>query len=105
MRGTLQPVKGEPDKRADGEVERPKNDYRPSSALCARAADCAAGALLESIEMFDVYRGIQVGLGKKSVAFSLTFRAADRTLTDDEVQKAMEKVQAVCAEKYNAIRR
>ena len=65
----------------------------------------AAGALLESIEMFDVYRGIQVGLGKKSVAFSLTFRAADRTLTDDEVQKAMDKVQATCAEKYNAIRR
>ena len=65
----------------------------------------AAGALLESIEMFDVYRGVQAGLGKKSVAFSLTFRAADRTLTDDEVQKAMDKVQAVCAEKYNAIRR
>ena len=65
----------------------------------------AAGALLESIEMFDVYRGVQAGLGKKSVAFSLTFRAADRTLTDDEVQKAMEKVQAVCAEKYNAFRR
>ena len=65
----------------------------------------AAGALLESIEMFDVYRGVQAGLGKKSVAFSLTFRAADRTLTDDEVQKAMDKVQATCAEKYNAIRR
>ncbi len=62
----------------------------------------AAGSLLESIEMFDVYRGIQVGLGKKSIAFSLTFRAADRTLTNEEVQKAMEKVQAVCASKYDA---
>ncbi len=62
----------------------------------------AAGSLLESIQMFDVYRGVQVGLGKKSVAFSLTFRAPDRTLTDEEVQKAMDKVQKVCAEKYEA---
>lgn len=65
----------------------------------------AAGNLLESIEMFDVYRGIQVGLGKKSIAFSLTFRAADRTLTNEEVQKAMDKVQNVCASKFGAILR
>ncbi|MEG2315406.1 MAG: phenylalanine--tRNA ligase subunit beta, partial [Clostridia bacterium] len=63
----------------------------------------AAGNLLESIQMFDVYRGLQVGLSRKSVAFSLNFRAADRTLTDDEVQKAMEKVRKVCAEKYGAM--
>ncbi len=62
----------------------------------------AAGKLLESIQMFDVYRGIQVGANKKSVAFSLTFRAPDRTLTDEEVQKAMEKVKQTCAQKYNA---
>ena len=62
----------------------------------------AAGNLLESIEMFDVYRGVQVGLGSKSVAFSLTFRAGDRTLTDEEVQKAMDKVMKVCADKYQA---
>ncbi len=62
----------------------------------------AAGKLLESIEMFDVYRGAQVGEGKKSVAFSLTFRAPDRTLTDDEVTKAMDKVRKVCDEKYGA---
>lgn len=65
----------------------------------------AAGNLLESIEMFDVYRGIQVGLGKKSIAFSLTFRAADRTLTNEEVQKAMDKVQAVCENKFGAVLR
>ncbi|MCI5956755.1 MAG: phenylalanine--tRNA ligase subunit beta, partial [Clostridiales bacterium] len=62
----------------------------------------AAGKLLESIQMFDVYRGIQVGANKKSVAFSLTFRAPDRTLTDEEVQKAMEKVKQTCAQKYGA---
>lgn len=65
----------------------------------------AAGNLLESIEMFDVYRSIQVGLGKKSIAFSLTFRAADRTLTNEEVQKAMDKVQAVCESKFGAVLR
>ena len=63
----------------------------------------AAGNLLESISMFDVYRGAQLGENKKSVAFSLAFRAPDRTLTEAEVQKAMEKVQKVCAEKYQAL--
>ena len=63
----------------------------------------AAGNLLETITLFDVYRNIQqVGIGKKSVAFSLAFRASDRTLTDAEVQKAMDKVQKLCAEKYAA---
>mgnify|MGYP003303683049 CR=1 FL=1 len=62
-----------------------------------------AGNLLENIEMFDVYRGAQIGEGNKSVAFSLTFRAADRTLTDEEVQKAVEKVMKVCAEKHEAV--
>lgn len=65
----------------------------------------AAGKLLESIQVFDVYRGIQTGLGKKSVAFALIFRAPDRTLTDDEVQKAMDKVLKVCDEKYHIARR
>lgn len=62
----------------------------------------AAGNLLESIALFDVYRSLHIGAGKKSVAFSLAFRASDRTLTDAEVQKAMDKVQALCAEKYQA---
>ena len=52
--------------------------------------------------MFDVYRGAQVAAGKKSVAFSLTFRAPDRTLTDEEVQAAMDKVTHVCAQKHGA---
>lgn len=47
------------------------------------------GKTLESIELFDVYEGAQIGLAKKSVAFSLTLRAADRTLTDDEADTAV----------------
>jgi phenylalanyl-tRNA synthetase beta chain len=63
----------------------------------------AGGSLLESIEMFDVYRGAQIGSGKKSVAFSLLFRAPDRTLTEPEITKAMDKVQRSCAEQYGAV--
>ena len=53
--------------------------------------------------VFDVYRGVQIGEGNKSIAFSLTFRAADRTLTNEEVQTALDTVQKVCAEKYGAV--
>ena len=62
-----------------------------------------AGNLLEHIQLFDVYRGAQVGPGKKSVAFSLTFRASDRTLTEPDVQKAMEKVVRACAQLHGAV--
>ncbi|MDD2484884.1 MAG: phenylalanine--tRNA ligase subunit beta [Eubacteriales bacterium] len=48
--------------------------------------------LLEDVALFDVYRGKQIAEGQKSVAFSLTYRAKDRTLTDDEVIKVHSKV-------------
>jgi phenylalanyl-tRNA synthetase beta chain len=51
-----------------------------------------AGKILESCELFDVYEGEQVGEGKKSVAFSLIFRAKDRNLESAEVDKAVDKV-------------
>ena len=43
---------------------------------------------------FDIYEGEQVGEGKKSVAFALTFRAKDRTLADTEINEIMEKILA-----------
>lgn len=52
----------------------------------------AAGKLLEKLELFDVYKGQQIPEGKKSVALSLTLRAADRTLTDEEADNLMAKV-------------
>ena len=51
-----------------------------------------AGQYLESLELFDVYEGEQVGEGKKSVAFALAFRSADHTLKDDEVNPAIDKI-------------
>lgn len=50
------------------------------------------GGILESYALFDIYRGAQLGENKKSVAYSLSFRASDRTLTDDEVNAVMEKI-------------
>ena len=48
--------------------------------------------IIESFALFDVYRGAQLGDNKKSVAYSIVFRAADRTLTDDEVNAVMQKI-------------
>ncbi len=47
------------------------------------------GKLLEKVQLFDVYRGAQIPAGKKSVAYALILRAADRTLTVEECDKAM----------------
>ncbi len=52
----------------------------------------AAGKLLESVTLFDVYEGEQVGQNKKSVAYSMTLRGADRTLTDTEADQTVEKI-------------
>jgi phenylalanyl-tRNA synthetase beta chain len=60
----------------------------PEDVPAARLAEvvrAGAGDLLASLEVFDLYRGEQVGEGNKSLALRLDFRAPDRTLTDDEV--------------------
>ena len=58
----------------------------------------AAGKLLRKINLFDIYRGVGIEPGKKSVAFSLELRADDRTLTDEDsvgvVNKVLEKLEA-----------
>ncbi|NLG11350.1 MAG: phenylalanine--tRNA ligase subunit beta, partial [Coriobacteriaceae bacterium] len=53
----------------------------------------AAGARLDELRLFDVYRDVEkVGEGKKSLAFSLSYRASDRTLTSEEVELVHQKV-------------
>ena len=52
----------------------------------------ASGKNLESVSLFDVYEGEQIPEGKKSVAYSAVYRAADRSLTGEEVQKSFDKV-------------
>ncbi len=52
----------------------------------------AGGATLEGVKLFDVYEGEQIADGKKSVAYSATFRAADRSLKGEEVQAVFDKI-------------
>ena len=57
-----------------------------------------AGELCEEVHLFDIYRGVPIQPGEKSVALSITLRAADRTLTDEEAENAVKKVLANLAE-------
>ena len=50
------------------------------------------GSYLESYELFDIYEGDQIEEGFKSVAYSVVFRAKDKTLEDAEVQEAMDRI-------------
>ena len=61
-----------------------------------------SGELLESVKLFDVYRGPQIGDGNKSVAYALVFRAQDRTLTDEEINPVFEAILKALEEKVNA---
>ncbi|MBR6120747.1 MAG: phenylalanine--tRNA ligase subunit beta [Oscillospiraceae bacterium] len=87
---------------------------RDLSVLCAETVTVgaleacitqAAGDLLKEIQLFDVYRGVGILPGKKSVAFSLLFRAEDRTLTDADIEPAMERVLKALEEQLGAVRR
>jgi phenylalanyl-tRNA synthetase beta chain len=70
----------------------PGDEVRQKLARTAQAA--AGGAFaVEQVAVFDVFQGGGLPEGKKSLAFSLVFRAADRTLTDDEVNGAFQKLQ------------
>lgn len=66
------------------------------------AARGAAGPELGEARVFDVYRGDQVGPGRKSVALHLVFRAPDRTLSDDDVAVLRERIVAALASQFGA---
>ena len=60
------------------------------------------GKLVESINLFDVYKGKQIKDGYKSVAYSISFRAKDRTLTNEELNAPMDKILKELSEKLGA---
>ncbi|MGO0577485.1 phenylalanine--tRNA ligase subunit beta [Ornithinimicrobium panacihumi] len=64
-----------------------------------------AGELLESIQLFDVYRGDQVGADEQSLAFRMHFRAPDRTLKTEEVNAARDAAVARAAKDHGAVQR
>ena len=65
----------------------------------------AAGKLLRNVRLFDIYRGVGVPEGKKSMAFSLELRADDRTLTDSDSEAVITKVLSALTEKISAVLR
>ncbi len=77
--------------------------------VAARAVEDAvrdgAGELLEDVRLFDVYTGPQLGESRKSLTFALRFRAADRTLTEDEASAARDAAVRCAAERVGAVLR
>src|SRR5690606_21831219 len=100
-----------PASSAQGSTSESEMRYRPIPRFPSIQRDLAllvpegvaAGAVLETIErhggpflrhvhLFDVYEGDQVPEGFRSLAYAMTYQASDRTLTDDEVEKAQEAI-------------
>lgn len=77
-------------------------DVDVNAADIEKAMTKAAGQNLTQITLFDVYTGKQVEEGKKSLAFSLTFQSNDKTLTDAEIDPAIEKIVAKLQKDFNA---
>lgn len=75
-----------------------------SGAVAATLRE-GAGALLESVRLFDVYTGPQVGEGKKSLAYALRFRAPDRTLTEAETGAARAAAVDLAVQRHGAVQR
>lgn len=105
-----------PASSAHGSASESEMRYRPIPRFPSIQRDLAllvpegvaAGAVLETIErhggpflrhvhLFDVYEGDQVPEGFRSLAYAMTYQASDRTLTDDEVEKAQEAIRAALA--------
>jgi phenylalanyl-tRNA synthetase beta chain len=64
-----------------------------------------AGELLEDVRLFDVYTGPQIGDGRKSLTLALRFRAADRTLTEDEASTARDAAVKTATDRVGALHR
>ncbi len=69
-----------------------------AAAEVVAAVRAAGGPLLATVEVFDVYRGAQIGAGEVSLALRLAFRSPERTLTDDEVAERRTAIEAALAE-------
>jgi len=80
-------------------------DADVSAAAVIDAVRAGAGELLEDVALFDVYTGPQIGQGRKSLTLALRFRAADRTLTEDEASAARESAVAAASAQLGATQR
>ncbi|WP_288797699.1 phenylalanine--tRNA ligase subunit beta [uncultured Arsenicicoccus sp.] len=80
-------------------------DEQVPAAVLERALRDGAGAELEHLALFDVFRSDQLGPGKKSLAYRLTVRAADRTLTTEEVSAVRDRAISAAAQATGATQR
>ena len=62
----------------------------------------AGGKRIEKIELFDVFSGEQIGAGRKSVAYAITMRSPEGTLTDEEVEAVMKKILKALEKDFGA---
>ena len=65
----------------------------------------SGGKYLKGCTLFDVYQGSHIAEGKKSVAFSLTMRSDEQTLTDEHAEETMKKVLDALEKNFNAVMR
>jgi phenylalanyl-tRNA synthetase beta chain len=80
-------------------------DENVSAAQVQAAIEASGGNLLASITLFDLFRGEQIGAGKKSLAYRLTYQAPDRTLTDAEVAKVRARIVKKLSDELGAVLR
>ncbi len=80
------------------------DDSVPAAAM-QQAIEEAVGAILENTRLFDVYKGKGIPEGKKSVAYSMSLRAADRTLKDEECDQAMQQAITALEKGFGAVLR
>lgn len=67
-------------------------DESTPSAVVEEAIRAAGGKLVTAVRLFDIFRGEQLGAGKKSLAYSLTYQLPDRTLTDSDTQQVRQRI-------------
>jgi phenylalanyl-tRNA synthetase beta chain len=87
--------------QSDRDVSFYIDEGTPHGAVEAAIRE-AGGPLLESVHLFDVYTGQSNPAGRKSLAFALRYRAADRTLEDDEVSAVHGQVESMLRERFGA---
>jgi phenylalanyl-tRNA synthetase beta chain len=80
------------------------DEETPAAALTAAMRD-AAGPDLRAVEVFDEYRGEQIGAGKRSLAFRVAFGSPDRTLTDEDVAPVRARIVDALADRFGAVLR
>lgn len=77
-------------------------DKSVEAASLAKTIKKACGNNLTETQVFDVYEGIGIENGKKSLAFSLTFSSQDKTLTDDEINPLLDKIVEATSKEFGA---